>query len=271
MTPDPPVRVSAVLATYVFAFVAIVLTSIVAVMVLHSLDLDMPEIDAVTGLPGLLAGGLASSFALVFTLAITARTIPPARLRLMPGRERGADLGWMIVGVLALGQALDSLVTILGVQGRGSMETIRHALEGAAGQDLFAAVVVIGLIAGTSEELFFRSYMQSLLRERWSPSVAVMVTSACFGLLHLDPIHGPLAFILGLYLGFITELTGRALPALACHVINNVVFTVLTASVGSIAAFWPNVGLGAAATLVLVACLARLVTSFRTRQVVLAA
>ena len=76
--------------------------------------------------------------------------------------------------------------------------------------------------------------MQTRLRERWPPALAVAVTSVAFGLLHLEWLHAALALALGLWLGFITERAGSALPAIAAHVVNNVVFTVLTATLGAL-------------------------------------
>src|SRR5262245_61070698 len=112
------------------------------------------------------------------------------------------------------------------------MAVIRRAIEGAAGPDLFAAVIVIGVLAGSAEEVFFRGYMQGRLRERFTPPTAIAVTSAAFALLHLEWIHVGLALALGLWLGFITEHAGSALPAVAAHVINNALFTLLTAALG---------------------------------------
>ena len=73
--------------------------------------------------------------------------------------------------------------------------------------------------------------MQSRLREHWSPRAAVVATSAAFGILHFDLslVHIVLAFALGLYLGYIVEATGSALPAIACHIVNNVLYTLQTA------------------------------------------
>jgi len=147
------------------------------------------------------------------------------------------------VGTLALGQVLDSATMLAGLGNRGAMAVIRRAIEGAAGPELFAAVVVIGVLAGSAEEVFFRGYMQGRLRERWGPALAVIVTSVAFGLLHFDWIHGVLALALGLWLGFVTERAGSALPAVVSHVVNNVVFTVLTATVGTLQDRTLNMGL----------------------------
>ena len=256
-SPSPPPPTWAVLVTFVIATFAIVVTSLFAGLLLHSLDPDVPPLETLQGLRGLIAGGLASSTALVLTLVGAARGLTLARLRLVPGRETGRDLVVAIVGVLSLGQALDSATLLTGLAERGSsMPVIRKALGGISGPDLFVAVVTIGVLAGVAEEMFFRSYMQSMLRERWRPWIAVLITSACFGVLHLDVVHGPLAMVLGLYLGFVTERAGSALPAVTCHVVNNAVFIVLTAVVGSLGGRELNLALGSGATVVFIGCVA---------------
>jgi len=90
-------------------------------------------------------------------------------------------------------------------------------------------VLVIGPLAGAAEEIFFRGFMQTALRAAWRPGAAVTVTAVAFALLHIEPIHATLALALGLWLGAVTERTGSALPAVAAHVVNNVVSTILTA------------------------------------------
>jgi membrane protease YdiL (CAAX protease family) len=245
---------------FLLAAFAILITSVFAGIVLHSLDPDVPPVEALQGLKGLIAGALASSTALVFTLTFAARGFTLARLRLVPGRETGVDLAVAVIGVLTLGQALDSATTLAGLGTHGSMSAIRRALHGAPGPELFLAVVTIGILAGAAEELFFRGYMQSMFRERWGARRAVLVTALCFGVLHLDPVHAPLAVALGVYLGYLTERTGSALPAMACHVVNNAVYTVITALVGSYGGREVNLALGAGAAVVFVLCIVRLQT-----------
>lgn len=247
-------KIWVVFATYVLAAVGIVIASLVAALVLRLLEPELPEREVFMGVSGLVAGGLASSTALMLTMLVAVSGVSATELRLVPGRETGTSLGVMMLGVLSLGQALDSFTAVAGLSHRGSMEAIRRALVGASGPDLFLAVVVIGFVAGTAEEMFFRGYMQSRLRRRWPSWAVVLATSACFGLLHADWIHAPLAFVLGLYLGFITEHAGSALPAIACHVVNNALFTVLTAVAGSLPGFWPNLAMLAFTAILFTAC-----------------
>jgi len=243
-----------VFVAYVGAFGAIVVLSVLAAGAVRSLHPDLPEDAVFEGLPGLLAGGIASSTALLLTALIASRGGPLAGLRLMPGRETGRTLVLMVVGMLALGQVLDSLTMLAGLGQQGSMVMIRRALAQAVGPDLFLAVLIIGVLAGTAEEVFFRAYMQTRLVERLPPAIAVIITSVCFGVLHLEWLHAILALALGLYLGWITELTGSALPAVACHVINNALFTVLTVSWGALEGFAINAVLASVGALAFTGC-----------------
>ena len=250
-------------AAYVLAFAMIVVFSLLAGAIVRELYPEIPERQVFDGLPGLIAGGIASSAGLALTVAAVTRPLAPAALRLLPGWETGPALGVMVVGMLALGQALDSLAMLAGLGRQGTMVAIRRALEGAVGPELFLAVLVIGVLAGTAEELFFRAYMQTRLTQRLRPAVAVVITSAAFGLLHLEWLHVLLAFLLGLYLGWITELSASALPAIACHVINNVLFTLLTALFGAVEAPGVNAALLGASGIVLVTCIVWLRRSVR--------
>jgi membrane protease YdiL (CAAX protease family) len=247
-------RVWPVFAAWVMAFVTIVVLSVLAAALVASIYPDVPPTELLRQLPGLLAGASASSTGLVLTILLVNRTIDPVRLRLLPGRENGRALVLMILGMLALGQTLDSLTTLAGLGRHGALWDARQTLVGVAGEDLFVAVLVIGLLAGSAEELFFRGFMQTRLRARWPPMGAVVATSVCFGLMHIEWLHALLAFLLALYLGFITELSGSALPAMVAHVVNNMLFTLLTALGGTVSAFGPSLALLVAGVVVFVGC-----------------
>src|SRR3989449_4393832 len=220
-----------VFATYLAAVAGIFATTSITVEVLRALYPDVPALTIVSTLPGLLAGSLAASSGLLLTLLLVVRPLDPVRFRLVPGGETGSTLAAAVLGLLALGQALDSLTVLLGLDARGSLQLIRRVLEGTTGPDLFGAVVVLGVVAGASEEIFFRGYMQARLREHWPPALSVIATSVSFAALHVDvsAVHMVLALALGLYLGFVAEATGSTLPCIVCHVVNNVLYTLQTA------------------------------------------
>jgi membrane protease YdiL (CAAX protease family) len=251
-------RVWRVFATYVTAVAGIFATSGIAILALKAMFPDVADQALLQSLPGLIAGSLASSTALIMTILVIVQPTTPAALRLLPGWETGRALAVMVLGMLALGQFLDSLTWLVGWGNRGSLVFVRRVLESAVGPDLFGAVLVFGLIAGVSEEIFFRGFMLTRLREHWGGPRAVVVTAACFGVLHVDPngIHMALAFVMGLYLGFVTERTGSTLPAIVCHVVNNVVYTVQTALGGTLEDRGSNAAIAAGCVVLFLACLA---------------
>jgi membrane protease YdiL (CAAX protease family) len=247
-------RVWPVFFAYLVAVLTIILASLAALGALRAATPEVPDAELLGGVMGLIAGGLAASTALVLTVALVSHPFDPAALRLVPGRETGVDLAAAVLGMLSLGQVLDSATMLAGLGRRGSMPAIRQALTGVEGSDLFAAVVVLGLMAGAAEEVFFRGYMQTRLRMAWRAGPAILATSAAFGLLHMDWTHAAMAFALGLYLGVLTERTGSALPAIVCHVVNNSVFTVVTALTGTIDDRRMNVILLCASVVVFASC-----------------
>ena len=249
-------RVWRVFATYLAAVAAIFATSGVAILALKAMFPDVGDEALLQSLPGLIGGSLASSTALVLTLLLLVQPPSPASLRLVPGWETGRALTIMVLGMLTLGQLLDSLTWLLGWAERGAMVMVRRALEGTMGPDLFGAVVVFGLIAGASEEVFFRGFMLTRLREHWGGPRAIVASAACFGILHVDAngVHIALAFAMGIYLGFVVERTGSTLPAIVCHVVNNVVYTLQTAVGGTLEDRASNAAIGAACAFVFAAC-----------------
>jgi membrane protease YdiL (CAAX protease family) len=246
-----------VFAFYVAAVAAMFVTTGVAIEVLRAAYPDVPETALVRSLPGLLAGSLASSSGLLLTVLVAARPLSAEGLRLVPGWETGPTLVVMVLGLLALGQALDSVTALLGLGERGALVLIRQVLEQTRGPDLFGAVVVLGLGAGVAEEMFFRGYMQVRLRAHWSPAAAILASSTAFAVLHVDvsAVHMVLALALGVYLGFVAELSGSTLPAIVCHVVNNVVYTLQTALGYGVLSRDANVVAALAGTAIFVACI----------------
>jgi membrane protease YdiL (CAAX protease family) len=247
-----------VFATFLAAVACMFAAANLAIVALKTAHPDVPDPALLQSLPALLALSLSASFALVFTILVIVQPESPAALRLAPGWETGRGLAIMALGMLALGQALDSLTHVVGLGDRGTLELARRMLASATGPDLFGAVVVFGVMAGAAEELFFRGYMQTRLREAWGPARAVIVTAACFGVLHLDlpGVHGVLAFAMGLYLGAVVERTGSVLPAIVCHIVNNVVATLQAALGGTITDRATNAVVAAACALLFALCLA---------------
>ena len=227
------------------------------VAVVAVLGLQLAAVTAIVGWPGsvelqrdalatLLAGVPASSLALIAIALLAGGRPASLTLRLRRGRITGRRLAIVVLGTLALSQALESLTVLLGMGPGPALDWIARTMADAPPLGVLLAVLVVGLLAPLGEEVFFRGYLQTRLRQVWSPGPAILVTALAFGVIHGEPVHGVLAFALGLYLGLVTERAESMVPAVLCHAANNTVSVVLSAWVGSPM----TVGLNAAVLLV---------------------
>jgi membrane protease YdiL (CAAX protease family) len=97
--------------------------------------------------------------------------------------------------------------------------------------ELEAQIGVAGVLALTvalvpfCEELLFRGVIQRALASRFSPWAAIALAALLFGLVHGHPIHGLVAFVLGLAAGFSLAAAGTLLAPILVHAVNNAAAT----------------------------------------------
>ena len=83
---------------------------------------------------------------------------------------------------------------------------------------IFSMTVMAALV----EELLFRGAIQGhLLRKGMKPLHAILISSAIFGVIHLNPIQVAFAFAIGLIFGWLYYRTGSLVPGIIGHFINN--------------------------------------------------
>ena len=96
-------------------------------------------------------------------------------------------------------------------------------------QDTFRAmsrnvfgIISITIMAPLVEELLFRGAIQGyMLRKGIKPLHAILIASAIFGIVHMNPIQIPFAFAIGLIFGWLYYRTGSVVPGIIGHFINN--------------------------------------------------
>jgi membrane protease YdiL (CAAX protease family) len=144
------------------------------------------------------------------------------RLRLRRSDTRLVAYPLAALGLFAVGQSAESAAILLGA--REAMSGLRALAEavGSMPLNVFVVFVTVGSLgAGLAEELFFRGYMQTRLTTRWGVVTGVAISAVAFGVLHLDPMHASLAFFMGLYLGWLAELSGSVVLPIVAHAVNN--------------------------------------------------
>ncbi|GMT97219.1 hypothetical protein KH5H1_13380 [Corallococcus caeni] len=170
--------------------------------------------------------GVMTSSLLGMTAALLGGVLSPKplkeRLRLGKGTPLPAwAWGAALVGCFTMGQAMESLSVLTGIWDyTASLKALQATSQGSFAT--FALLLFFGtLVAGTAEELFFRGYVQTRLVERWGRWAGIAGAAALFGLLHLDPIHSPMALMMGLFLGWLAERTGSLRLPIFVHILNN--------------------------------------------------
>lgn len=79
-------------------------------------------------------------------------------------------------------------------------------------------MLLIALLAGVGEELFFRGLLQPGLAGWTGAWTAIILTSALFGALHwITPAYAALAGLVGLYLGVFMAVSGNLLVPILVH------------------------------------------------------
>jgi membrane protease YdiL (CAAX protease family) len=79
-------------------------------------------------------------------------------------------------------------------------------------------MLLIALLAGVGEELFFRGLLQPGLAGWTGAWTAIILTSALFGVLHwITPAYAALAGLVGLYLGAFMAVSGNLLVPILVH------------------------------------------------------
>jgi uncharacterized protein len=138
-----------------------------------------------------------------------------------------ADLHWKSTSVLiGIGAAvppfvflvwtLKSRLTLLSRHRQLMDSLLRPLLE----QWSVLQLLAISVLAGVSEEAFFRGAIQGGLADRVNWAVALILASSLFGACHLlSWTYGIIAALLGAYLGLLWIWTGNLLTPIITHAV----------------------------------------------------
>ena len=108
----------------------------------------------------------------------------------------------------------------------------RHLVNSGPTDYVLAGTIVcnLTLLAPLAEELFFRGWLYTALRSRFSVLPSYLATVALFASIHWDANHRHILFVLPLAaaLGVLREATGSIKPTIALHAVYNLVIVALT-------------------------------------------
>jgi len=115
-------------------------------------------------------------------------------------------------------------------------DSIKEAFNLALGnpRNVFTLTTMV-ILAPLFEEIIFRGIILNGLLKRYSPAIAIVVSSLLFATVHLNPWQFVSAFILGLFIGWVYYKTQSLTFGIIVHAFNNLV-AVLPVILG----FWGN-------------------------------
>ena len=232
--PVPP-RVWTVFVAFVVAVVGGIVASVVVAVVALAVGGHLQAGASPEDIGGA-AEGLVADPPVLFSLTLsTSLTLlgvalgagvlskAPLAQRLRVGPPRMPWYGYLpiVLGTLAISELSNIGIVLLGLDDVGVLKEFGEVFANLSGGDLVLGVIAVGFGAGICEEMFFRGYVQTRLSQRWGRAVSIAIASCLFGLMHMDPVQGPFALLIGLFFGLATERTGSILPAIVAHTVNN--------------------------------------------------
>lgn len=87
--------------------------------------------------------------------------------------------------------------------------------------DLIQRILVIGLLPAICEEILFRGYFYSSIKEKMKPVTAMIIVSAVFGLYHMNLVQSLGAGIIGMFLVIALSRTECIFIPMIMHFMNN--------------------------------------------------
>ncbi|MDE6288726.1 MAG: CPBP family intramembrane metalloprotease [Muribaculaceae bacterium] len=191
-------------------------------------------------------------FMLIFPAVITAMVITrqPARLLCLDTKP-SLKLLWaalvvmivsspMMTWIIKLNQSMTFPPALAELE-----QWMRTSEESAAGSinlmlgahtpvNLIINLLIVGVLAGLAEELFFRGALQRVLQSCRMPAVAaVWITAVIFSAVHMQFFGFVPRLLLGAFFGYLLLWSGSVWLPVAAHVFNNCMFVLLNYFTGS--------------------------------------
>lgn len=121
---------------------------------------------------------------------------------------------------------------------RAMEDNASHTVEAMLGADtpagLIVNILIIGVLAGFSEELFFRGSLQRILATaNLSPHAAIWISAFVFSALHLQFFGFIPRVLLGAAFGYLLWWSGSVWLPVIVHTLNNTLYVILYSVTGS--------------------------------------
>lgn len=94
---------------------------------------------------------------------------------------------------------------------------------------LIMSILIIGILTGVGEELFFRGALQNIIRTRpMNPHYAIWITAVVFSILHFQFYGFIPRVLIGAFFGYLTFWSGSIWLPIFAHALNNSLVVITT-------------------------------------------
>jgi len=85
-------------------------------------------------------------------------------------------------------------------------------------------LITASFVAPVVEEMVFRgAILRALLQKKWNPWIAIFISAAIFGIIHMNLTQGVSAFVVGIFMGWLFYRTRSIWPGVILHMMNNTI------------------------------------------------
>jgi membrane protease YdiL (CAAX protease family) len=116
------------------------------------------------------------------------------------------------------------IVTLLHVP-EGPTELVKNLI---VEQPYVATIAAIAVLPALAEEIVFRGVLARSLANHKRLPVAIVLSSAVFGIYHVLPAQAVATFMLGCLLALLTLRARSIVPAIVAHFLNNAIAIIVT-------------------------------------------
>lgn len=131
--------------------------------------------------------------------------------------KKKRPIDYLLLALAATGEALGLNLLLELTMFTVNSDAYRQVAESQYSVPFLVGLIVYGILSPAAEELLFRGVIHNCLRRVVPSAPALAMSSAWFGLYHLNPVQGIYGFLMGCLIGYAYEYFGDFRVAVAVH------------------------------------------------------
>lgn len=126
----------------------------------------------------------------------------------------------LIIGTLFVGILVSAVMSMIFPESAGA---VTDAFDGIMDNGVWISLLVIAITPAICEEMMFRGYIYSAMKNRYKTVTAILIVAAVFGVYHMSIVKFLTTGLLGGMLCYAVYATGSIFPSMLMHCLNNMI------------------------------------------------